>query len=78
MTITEKQQQLVPQFSALSEWMDRYTLLIAKGKQCPALADGDKTIENNKVAAANLTFLGIVAISDPVRSDVPFAVKDAP
>ena len=40
------------------------------------LADGDKTIENNKVAAANLTFLGIVAISDPVRSDVPFAVKE--
>ncbi len=43
MTITEKQQQLVRQFSALSEWMDRYTLLIEKGKECPALADGDKT-----------------------------------
>ncbi len=40
------------------------------------LGDGDKTIENNKVVADNLTFLGIVAISDPVRSDVPFAVKE--
>lgn len=29
-----------------------------------------------KVVAENLTFLGIVAISDPVRSDVPFAVKE--
>ena len=40
------------------------------------LKDGDKTIENSKVVAENLTFLGIVAISDPVRSDVPFAVKE--
>jgi Ca2+-transporting ATPase len=39
------------------------------------LQPGDKTIENNKVVAENLTFLGIVAISDPVRADVPEAVK---
>ena len=38
--------------------------------------DGDKTIADNKVVAQNLTFLGIVAISDPVRSDVPDAVKE--
>lgn len=43
MTIIEKQQQLVEQFSALSEWMDRYTLLIEKGKECPTLPDSDKT-----------------------------------
>ena len=40
------------------------------------LNDKDKTIENNKVVAENLTFLGIVAISDPVRVDVPDAVKE--
>ncbi len=40
------------------------------------LSDGDKTIENNKVVAENLTFLGIVAISDPVRADVPDAVRE--
>ena len=40
------------------------------------LSDGDKTIENNKVVAENLTFLGIVAISDPVRADVPDAVHE--
>ena len=38
--------------------------------------DGDATIENSKVVAKNLTFLGIVAISDPVRADVPDAVKE--
>ena len=38
--------------------------------------DGDKTIADNKVVAQNLTFLGIVAISDPVRGDVPDAVKE--
>lgn len=40
------------------------------------LSEGDKTIENNKVVAENLTFLGIVAISDPVRADVPVAVRE--
>lgn len=40
------------------------------------LNNGDKAIENNKVKAENLTFLGVVAISDPVRSDVPLAVKE--
>ena len=29
-----------------------------------------------KIVADNLTFLGIVAISDPVRIDVPDAVKE--
>ena len=38
--------------------------------------DGDKTIADNKVVAQNLTFLGIVASSDPVRGDVPDAVKE--
>lgn len=37
---------------------------------------GDKTIADGKVVADNLTFLGIAAISDPVRSDVPDAVKE--
>ncbi len=40
------------------------------------LEDSDKTIENNKVVAERLTFLGIVAISDPVRADVPDAVRE--
>ena len=40
------------------------------------LEDGDITIADNKVVANNLTFLGIVAISDPVREDVPAAVEE--
>ena len=40
------------------------------------LKDGDMTVKDGKVAAENLTFLGIVAISDPVRADVPDAVKE--
>lgn len=35
----------------------------------------DRTIADNRVVADNLTFLGIVAISDPVRADVPDAVR---
>lgn len=40
------------------------------------LADGDVTIADDKVVARNLTFLGLVAISDPVRPDVPEAVRE--
>ena len=40
------------------------------------IEDGDVTIEESKVVAKKLTFLGIVAISDPVRADVPEAVKE--
>lgn len=40
------------------------------------LNDGESVIADNKVVADNMTFLGIVAISDPVRSDVPAAVKE--
>lgn len=40
------------------------------------LKDGDKSIDNNTVVAENLTFLGIVAISDPLRKDVPQAVQE--
>lgn len=40
------------------------------------LKDGDKTIADGKVVADGLVFLGIVAISDPVRADVPDAVAE--
>ena len=40
------------------------------------LEEGDATITDTKAIAERLTFLGIVAISDPVRSDVPAAVGD--
>ena len=40
------------------------------------LNDNDVTIRENKVVADNLIFLGIVAISDPVREDVPAAVEE--
>ena len=40
------------------------------------VSDGDETIKDGKVVANNLTFEGIVAISDPVRAEVPAAVKE--
>lgn len=40
------------------------------------IGEGEDVIENGKVTASNLTFLGIVAISDPVRADVPDAVRE--
>lgn len=42
-----------------------------------AILNNEKdVIKNNKLNASNLAFLGIIAISDPVRGDVPDAVKE--
>lgn len=40
------------------------------------LEEGDKSTADGMIIAENLTFLGIIAISDPVRLDVPPAVKE--
>lgn len=40
------------------------------------LEKGDKTFNEKALEAEKMTFLGIVAISDPVRADVPAAVKE--
>lgn len=40
------------------------------------LNDGDKAIEDNKIVADKLCFIGVAAIADPVRLDVPSAVKE--
>ena len=38
--------------------------------------DNEVVIKDNRIVAENLTFLGVVAISDPMREDVPAAVKE--
>lgn len=40
------------------------------------LADGETPIADGRVVADGLTLLGVVAISDPVRDDVPAAVAE--
>ena len=47
------------------------------GFACRVLEEGDDTApyENERLKAGDLTFLGFVAISDPVRADVPEAVQ---
>lgn len=38
--------------------------------------EGEKVIDNNKVVANRLCFIGVAAIADPVRADVPMSVKE--
>ena len=40
------------------------------------LGKGEEPIRDGKLVAEGMTFLGVVAISDPVRQDVPAAVKE--
>jgi len=40
------------------------------------LTAGETAVADNRVVAKELTFLGIVAIADPVRSDVPQAISE--
>ena len=38
--------------------------------------EGEKVIENGRLKAEGLTFAGIFAISDPIRKEVPAAIKE--
>jgi Ca2+-transporting ATPase len=46
------------------------------GFACQIIEDDAVYIHEGKLQNVNLTFLGIIAISDPVRSEVPDAVKN--
>lgn len=46
------------------------------GFACQELSEGEHVIENGKLVNPRLSFLGVVAIADPVRTDVPEAVAD--
>lgn len=46
------------------------------GFACLQLLPGQKAIEGGKLLADGLNFLGVVGISDPVRADVPDAVRE--
>ena len=46
------------------------------GFACQELGTDEAAIADGKVVAGNLSFLGIVAIADPVREEVPDAVRE--
>ena len=46
MTIQETQQQIVDEFAQFDEWLDKYAYLIELGKDCPPIAERDKTEQN--------------------------------
>ncbi len=58
----------------LAEYQNRAMRTLGFAYQ--VLEDGDKAIDGNKITADNLCFIGIAAIADPVRADVPAAVKE--
>lgn len=58
----------------LTEYQNRAMRTLGFAYQ--VLNDGDKAIEDNKIIADKLCFIGVAAIADPVRLDVPSAVKE--
>lgn len=58
----------------LTEYQNRAMRTLGFAYQ--VLNDGDKVIEDNKIVADKLCFIGVAAIADPVRLDVPSAVKE--
>jgi cysteine desulfuration protein SufE len=46
MTINEIQKQIIDEFNLFEDWMDRYNYLIELGRQCPLIAEKDKTEAN--------------------------------
>ena len=58
----------------LTEYQNRAMRTLGFAYQ--VLNDGDKAIEDYKIVADKLCFIGVAAIADPVRLDVPSAVKE--
>ena len=58
----------------LTEYQNRAMRTLGFAYQ--VLNDGDKAIEDNKIVVDKLCFIGVAAIADPVRLDVPSAVKE--
>ena len=46
------------------------------GFACQCLRNHEQPIQNNRLEVSGMTFQGVVAISDPVRPDVPAAVRE--
>lgn len=46
MTIKEKQEEIVEEFSMFDEWMDKYEHIIELGKELPLIEDNYKTDDN--------------------------------
>jgi len=46
MTIKEKQEEIVEEFSMFDEWMDKYEHIIELGKELPIIEDNYKTDDN--------------------------------
>lgn len=46
MTINQIQNEIIEDFSALDDWMDRYALIIEMGNSLPAMAEEHKTQTN--------------------------------
>ena len=65
------------------ELLEQVVALLAMGEPLPEKnrdhdlsGDWVPVIENDKLIAGSLHFIGIAAIADPVRADVPNAVKE--
>lgn len=46
MTIQETEQQIIDEFANFDEWLDRYAYIIDLGRDCPVIAESDKTEQN--------------------------------
>lgn len=45
MTINEKQDKIIDEFSIYDDWMDKYEFIIELGKELPKIADDKKTAD---------------------------------
>ena len=51
MTIEERQDEIIEEFTELDDWMDRYQLLIDMGSGMEPLAEEKKTEQNTVIEA---------------------------
>jgi cysteine desulfuration protein SufE len=57
MNITERQQQIIDEFNALSEWEERYRRIIEYGRELAPMDDGHKTDKNKVKGCQSIVWL---------------------
>ncbi|MCC6464262.1 MAG: SufE family protein [Planctomycetes bacterium] len=57
MNITERQQAIIAEFAALSEWEDRYRRIIEYGRDLPAMDPAHKTDKNQVKGCQSVVWL---------------------
>ncbi len=68
-TITDVQQEIIEEFSAFGDWMDKYAYIIELGKELPPMDENLKTTENKVSGCQSQVWIHATMNGDKIQFD---------